>query len=153
MTAETRKSSSTLAGRDVRIFRDTPLSFVDGGLVSMIEHQRAGLASGVVGVISRKLDLSVDALLATLKLPRSTVKARQASGKNLSEQEAERMVRAARIFKRATEVLEDEEDARSWLKQPLRALGGEPPLSFLDTDAGYDMVEDELKRIEYGIVA
>lgn len=153
MTIETRKSSSTLAGREVRIFRDTPLSFVDGGLVSMIEHQRAGLASGVVGVISRKLDLSVDALLSTLKLPRSTVKARQASGKNLSDQEAERMVRAARIFKRATEVLEDEEDARNWLKQPLRALGGEPPLSFLDTDAGYDMVEDELKRIEYGIVA
>lgn len=137
----------------MRLFRDTPLSFVDGGLVSMIEHQRAGLASGVVGVISRKLDLSVDALLSTLKLPRSTVKGRQASGKNLSEQEAERMVRAARIFKRATEVLEDEEDARNWLKQPLRALGGEPPLSFLDTDAGYDMVEDELKRIEYGIVA
>ena len=36
------------------------------GLVSMVEHQRAGLASGVVGVISRKLDLSVDALLSTL---------------------------------------------------------------------------------------
>ena len=153
MATETRKSSSTLAGGAVQLFRDTPLSFVDGGLVSMIEHQRAGLASGVVGVISRKLDLSVDALLSTLKLPRSTVKARQAHGRPLSGQEAERMVRAARIFKRATEVLEDEEDARTWLKQPLRALGGEPPLSFLDTDAGYDLVEDELKRIEYGIVA
>lgn len=153
MTIETRRSSSTIAGREVQIFRGTPLSFVDGGLVSMIEHQRAGLASGVVGVISQKLDLSVDALLSTLKLPRSTVKARQASGKNLSAPEADRMIRAARIFKRAVEVFEAEEDARNWLKQPSRALGGKAPLSFMDTDAGYDVVDDELKRIEYGIVA
>jgi putative toxin-antitoxin system antitoxin component (TIGR02293 family) len=133
-------------------FEDTPLSFIDKGLMPVIEHQRAGIPATAILVISKKLGLSVDTLLLTLGLPRSTVKSRQASGKNLSAQEAERMVRAARIFKRAAEVFEGEEDARNWLKQPSRALGGKAPLSFMDTDAGYDVVDDELKRIEYGIV-
>lgn len=75
------------------------------------------------------------------------------SGKNLTDQNAARRARAARIFKRAAEVFEGEEDASNWLKQPSRALGGKAPLSFMNTDAGYDVVEDELKRIEYGIVA
>jgi len=153
MSVEVEKSPRPQATYRFKVYKDTPLSFIDKGLMPVIEHQRAGIPATAVLVISKKLDLSVDTLLLTLDLPRSTVKSRQASGKNLSAQEAERMVRAARIFKRAAEVFEGEQDARNWLKQPSRALGGKAPLSFMDTDAGYDVVDDELKRIEYGIVA
>ena len=153
MSVEVEKSPRPQPTYRFKVYKDTPLSFIDKGLMPVIEHQRAGIPAAAVQVISKKLDLSVDMLLVTLDLPRSTIKSRQASGKNLSAQEAERMVRAARIFKRAAEVFEGEEDARNWLKQPSRALGGKAPLSYMDTDAGYDVVDDELKRIEYGIVA
>lgn len=75
------------------------------------------------------------------------------SRKNLSAQDAEQRARAARILRRAAEVFESAEAARNWLEQPSRALGGKAPLSYIETDAGYDVVDDELKRIEYGIVA
>lgn len=105
----------------------------------------------VIDLISKKLDTSVDSLLRELKLPRGALKSRQASGTKLSTLEAERMVRVARLFKRALDVFEDEEDVRSWLKQPLRALGGKTPVSYLDIGPGCELVDDELKRIEYGV--
>lgn len=60
-------------------------------------------------------------------------------------------MRVARLFRRAMEVFEDEEEARTWIKQPLRTLGGKTPLSYLDVGPGCDLVDDELKRIEYGV--
>lgn len=153
MSAKSQNTQRCRAALTVTPFKNTPLAFIDNGLIQVIEYQRAGLPPVVVGVISQKLGLSADKLLSELGLSRSFVKARQARGQKLSAVEAERVIRAARIFKRAAEVLEDEEGARNWLRQPLRTLGGELPLSFLDTNAGYDLVEDELKRIEYGIVA
>ena len=153
MSVRSRKSRRFPAPHTITRFKNTPLAFIDNGLIQVIEHQRAGLPFTVVGVISRKLALSVNELLSELGLSSRSVRARQAKGQNLSAVQAERLVRAARIFKRATEVLEEEGDARNWLGQPHRALGGKSPLSFLDTDAGYHMIEDELTRIEYGIVA
>lgn len=134
-------------------FKGTSLAFIDSGLGDIIAQVRVGLSPSVISVISKKLDMSVDSLLRELKLPRSTVKFRQASGKRLSAQVAERIVRVARLFKRAMEVFEDEEDARTWIKQPLRTLGGKTPLSYLDVGPGYDLVDDELKRIEYGVLS
>lgn len=70
-------------------------------------------------VISKKL---TDRLLCELKLSRSAMKSRHASAKKLSALEAERMVRVAWTFKRATEVFEDEEDAGNRLRRSVRAL-------------------------------
>lgn len=72
--------------------------------------------------------MSVARLLRELKLPRSTVKSHQASGKKLSALEAERMVKVARskvraTFGRAAELFDDDDNVRSWLKQPLCTLG------------------------------
>ena len=148
---EGQKPPRRLVGHAREPFKETSLAFVDSGLGGIIEQLRAGLSPSVIDVITKKLDMSVDSLLRELKLPRSTLKSRQVSGKKLSTLEAERMVRVARLFKRAVEVFEDEEDARNWLKRPLRALGGKSPLSFLDIGPGCDLVDAELKRIEYGI--
>ena len=50
-------------------------------------------------------------------------------------------------------VFEDENAAREWINRDNRSLGGESPLSLLDTEAGYELVLDTLGRIEYGVVA
>ena len=42
--------------------------------------------------------------------------------------------------------------AALWLKQPSRALANELPLKLLDTDAGTQQVERELRQIQYGFV-
>jgi uncharacterized protein (DUF2384 family) len=49
-------------------------------------------------------------------------------------------------------VLAGPEAAVKWLRRPQRALGGEIPLTLLDTDAGALAVERLLGRIEDAVV-
>lgn len=136
-----------------RIFGNTSLAFIDDSLFEIIWHQRKGIPWKAVAMMARKLDMSVDAFITALSIPNSIEKSRFRRSKNLSALAAERVIRAARILKRATEVFESELDACVWLKQANRALGGKAPLSYMDTGAGFHHVGDELKRIEYGLVA
>jgi uncharacterized protein (DUF2384 family) len=44
------------------------------------------------------------------------------------------------------------EKAAQWLKRPSRALAQHAPLQLLDTDAGTQQVERELRQIQHGFV-
>jgi len=63
----------------------------------------------------------------------------------------DRLVRAARLFAIALEVLEDREVAVSWLNSPQRALGGAVPLELAETDVGARAIESLLGRMEHGV--
>jgi len=151
VAARDRRISAQLSPS--RIFENTSLTFVDTNLFEIIRRQRDGLPLKVISVMSRKLDMNVDAFATALSLPRNIKKSRFMRGKNLPPLAAERIIRAARILKRATEVFESELDARLWLNVANRALGWQTPLSYMDSGAGFHLVDDELQRIEYGIVA
>ena len=103
--------------------------------------------------MAARLGLSQDRLFETLKPPKSTMKARISEDAFLSAVEQDRIYRAEKVWARALGVLEDEQSAKRWLTQEIRSLGGEAPLSLLDTEAGYELVLDTLGRIEYGIVS
>ncbi|MGZ5038165.1 MAG: type II RES/Xre toxin-antitoxin system antitoxin [Usitatibacter sp.] len=63
----------------------------------------------------------------------------------------DRLVRSARLFAIATEVLEEAQAAARWLKTPQRALGGAVPLELAQTDVGSRAVEALLGRMEHGV--
>ncbi|MFC4158468.1 type II RES/Xre toxin-antitoxin system antitoxin [Chitinimonas lacunae] len=151
--AAQRKPVSSQAFAPARELTNTPLAFVSEGPLSVIQHIRHGIAPGAVKTLADKLGMSKEQFVLTIGLPRSTIKARQTSGKPLSLSESERMVRVAKVLLRAIEVLEDASSASQWIKRPNRSLGGNSPLSLLDTEAGYELVMDILGRIEHGVVA
>ena len=99
------------------------------------------------------LGLSLEEASESLRLPKRTLARRRASAKRLDLQESERLLRMATIGAKAEEVFGDLEKAHRWLRSPSRVLGGQTPLSLLDTDVGAQAVEDELIRIEYGVFA
>ncbi len=55
------------------------------------------------------------------------------------------------IFIKCIEVFGTKEQAENWMKSPNLALGGKTPASLVIEPKGLKMVEDVLKRIEYGI--
>jgi putative toxin-antitoxin system antitoxin component (TIGR02293 family) len=63
----------------------------------------------------------------------------------------DRLVRSARLFAIAADVLEDREAAAKWMKMPQRALGGAIPLRLAQTDVGTRAVEALLGRMEHGV--
>lgn len=131
----------------------TKLMPFQGDATEVIEGMRRGISAQVVPRFAALLGVSQDKLFEQLRLPKSTIKGRISKNDTLSASEQDRMYRADRVWKRAVEVLEDEDSARKWINQENRSLGGECPLSLLDTEAGYELVLDTLGRIEYGVVA
>lgn len=124
-----------------------------GDTAQIIQDLRNGTPAGVIAQLALRLDMSQNVLFDILRLPRSTLKKRVSQNKPLSATEQDRIYRVNKVLLRALEVLEDEAAARNWMKRSNRALGGEAPLSLLDTEVGYELVLDTLARIELGIVS
>lgn len=77
--------------------------------------------------------------------------ARRKEQPRLTLVESNRLYRLARMKSRATQVLGSAEKAEQWLARPNPALGGETPVSLLDTDINARQVERVLGRIEHGV--
>ncbi len=118
--------------------------------LEMLPLVRKGLPYRSIENVAREMDLSVDETAQSLGLARRTL-ARRKTLRVLDPAESERVVRLAGTLAHATEVLGSREKARQWLRAPNRALGGESPLSLLDTEIGARAVDDVLVRIEHGV--
>ena len=51
----------------------------------------------------------------------------------------------------ADSIFDDREKAVAWINRPNKALGGEVPLTLMDTDAGIRQIETILTRLEFGV--
>ena len=69
----------------------------------------------------------------------------------LTPEQSDVVFRTATVLARAIDVLGDKKKAVHWLTTPNRALGGEIPITLLDTSAGAHEAEALLERIEYGV--
>lgn len=130
-----------------------PNRIFHGDPTAVMKDMRRGTPASVIPMLANRFGMSQDGLFDVLRLPRSTMKSRISKNEALSASEQDRIYRADRVWSRALEVLEDEDAARAWIRRDNRSLGGEAPLSLLDTEVGYELVLDTLGRVEYGIVS
>jgi putative toxin-antitoxin system antitoxin component (TIGR02293 family) len=80
-----------------------------------------------------------------------TLERRLQSADRLKPAESERVARLMRIIALATIVLESEDNARKWLRRPLKVLAGKTPLDLTRTEPGAREVEHVLARLEHGV--
>ena len=115
---------------------------------------RKGLPYGAVVALAKTIEddgVKQETLSAALGLPTPRTLRRRKKPNRLEPGESDRLVRTARIIARAIDVFGSREKAASWLDRPNRALGGEKPLSLLDTEIGAGQIEDVLGRMEHGV--
>ncbi len=97
-------------------------------------------------------DITRSDLARAANIPLRTVQRREASRtRKFQRDESDRLVRVARLYALAEEVLGSREEAQRWMKTPNRALDGARPLDELDTDPAVREVEDLLGRIGDGV--
>jgi putative toxin-antitoxin system antitoxin component (TIGR02293 family) len=118
-----------------------------------IDMVRAGLPALVLDETAAVLGIAKSALTKATGIPVSTAGAQQRSGKPLSPEHSEKIVRVLRATRRAEEVFGNEQEGRAWLIGNVPAFGGHPPLDLLDTHDGYELVMNELERIVFGAPA
>jgi putative toxin-antitoxin system antitoxin component (TIGR02293 family) len=115
------------------------------------DRVRIGLPYQSLESVRERLNISLPEAAVVLHVPLRTL-ARRKQERRLDADESDRLYRLVRIAAQAVSVLGTEEKAAAWLRRPNRALNGEVPIGFLDTDIGARQVEDILGRIEHGIV-
>ena len=115
-----------------------------------VQRIQAGLPAASALAFKETLQIT-QAELATLLGISARSLARWNTRSRLDLVSGDRLVRSARLFSIASEVMEDADAAARWLKAPQRALGGAVPLELAQTDVGARAVEALLGRMEHGV--
>lgn len=68
-----------------------------------------------------------------------------------SKETSERIYELASLFGLGYDVFDSKEDFKKWLMTPSRTLGNKIPFELLDSSFGFEMVENEIVRIEYNV--
>ena len=139
----TAKIVEALGGRDVG---DKPVNSPE----ELKAWIREGLPFTSLERVMERFGLNREEISSALDLPTRTL-ARRKQERRLRRDESDRLFRLVRIAEQATQVLGSRDKASMWLHTSNRALGGQPPLTLLDTDLGARQVEEILGRIEYGV--
>jgi putative toxin-antitoxin system antitoxin component (TIGR02293 family) len=112
---------------------------------------RSGLPAASALAFKKVLSLTNEELASVLGVSVRTVARLDPARSQLDPVSGDRLVRSARLYAIAAEVLEDAPAAAQWLKSPQRALGGAIPLELAQTDVGSRAVEALLGRMEHGV--
>lgn len=119
----------------------------------MIRKVREGLPLAALEHLGADLGVSQKDLMRVIGLTSPTLARRRQKGSHFTPEESDRLYRVVSVFRHAVELFDgDQKMAAHWLTEPARALGGETPLSYLDTEVGAEAVHDLIRRIEYGVV-
>lgn len=68
-----------------------------------------------------------------------------------NKETSERIYELARLFGLGYDVFDSKEDFKQWLMTPSRTLGNKIPFELLDSSFGFEMVENEIVRIQYNV--
>jgi putative toxin-antitoxin system antitoxin component (TIGR02293 family) len=116
---------------------------------TLIEIRPRTVPWSAVARLAGKLKISPIELLSVVGIAPRTALRRQKEG-YLKPDEADRLLRVARIFEESVRIFGTEDKAARWLTSSSAALGDVLPITLLDSDAGTQIVSDELGRIDFG---
>jgi putative toxin-antitoxin system antitoxin component (TIGR02293 family) len=119
-------------------------------IFDLVDLAREGLTAASIYFLIEALEISVDEMVALLPISRRTLERYEATQK-LSPELSDRLIQIARVYSRTLDIWGDRDLALRWLKSPCTAFGGVIPLSYLNLGSGFEIVIDELGRIEYGV--
>jgi putative toxin-antitoxin system antitoxin component (TIGR02293 family) len=118
-----------------------------------IEAIRAGFPASVIKDTSAYFAVPTNRIRAIVGLPETTAHTLVKKGANLDAAASERIWRLADLVAMASDVFENDEAAKEWLRTPNRAFRDVAPMDLSDTEPGANAVRQVLNAIATGGVA
>jgi putative toxin-antitoxin system antitoxin component (TIGR02293 family) len=118
----------------------------------LINKSRTGMAMYQIENLMKRYDLTLKEMAAVLNISERTLQ-RYEDKDVLSKDASERALHLQRLYERGADVFGTLDNFCGWMKSPVLIFSNEKPISFLDTIFGFELLEQELGRIEHGIFA
>ena len=113
---------------------------------------RNGIQKSMLLTIARESGLTLKELSSYLRISTRSIQEKEPT-QLIAPGPSERALYIAKLFQTGIEVLGTQKKFRNWLDSENQVMGGEKPVSYLDTFSGIQLVLDELNAIEYGFSA
>ncbi len=119
----------------------------------LIEMIRSGIQYKTFLRFANSVPISLLEWSSFLHISARTLQRYQTDQKTFDPPQSEKILEIALLFKKGTSVWGDKDQFNTWLDTDNVALGRIRPKSLLDSSIGIRMLNDELGRIEHGILA
>lgn len=123
---------------------------------------RRGIPASTISNLSARMGMSKENLLSSLGLSHSTISRKERDATVLSKDESERVLGVESLIGMVQAMVEQSGDPAGfdaarwlsgWLTNPLPALAGETPASYMDTFEGQKLVAELLSMSQSGAYA
>jgi putative toxin-antitoxin system antitoxin component (TIGR02293 family) len=127
-----------------------------------IDVIKKGFEAERVGELAERMNISKDSLIDTLRLSRATVNRKARNHQKLSQDETERVLGVETLIGQVETMVRESGDptgfdaarwVSNWLREPIPALGGKTPASYMDTVEGQKLVASLLAMSQSGSYA
>ncbi len=113
---------------------------------------RNGIQKSMLLTIARESGLTLKELSSYLRISTRSIQEKKPA-QLIAPGPSERALYIAKLFQSGIETFGSRDKFRNWLNSENQVMGGEKPVSYLDTFSGIQLVLDELNAIEYGFSA
>ena len=121
-------------------------------IVDLIEVGRRGLPKKAVATMARHLGISQADLFTILHISARTWQ-RYSDEKLLPQDVTEKALQLASLYKQGEDVFGEVWKFQGWMNHPSPIFGGRKPIDLLDSQFGFQAIQDELIRIDWGVLA
>ena len=121
-------------------------------MLELVDLGRQGISKQLVTQLAESLMVSTTLMLTILHVSERTWQ-RYTASKLLPQDMTERALQLASLYQKGEETFGQAEKFRNWMLYPNPVFGGKRPIDLLDSLYGFRAIEDELIRIDYGVLA
>ncbi len=146
------KPYSTSSSHPVSLVEEPLAVSLPGNYFDYIRQSRHGVLKKTLIQIAEKLAFSLQELGGILHISERTLQ-RYRDEDTLATDASEKAVMLTQLYKRGSAVFGSAANFNDWMRTPLPAFRNEAPVRLLDTSFGFQLIFDELGRIEYGVFA
>jgi putative toxin-antitoxin system antitoxin component (TIGR02293 family) len=118
----------------------------------LIRLSRKGILKKNILQLAKKLSFTLQEIAGILHISERTLQ-RYNNEDTLASDTSERALLLAQLYDKGISVFGTADNFNDWLRTPLPAFQQEAPMQYLDTAFGFQLISDELGRIEHGIYA
>jgi putative toxin-antitoxin system antitoxin component (TIGR02293 family) len=118
----------------------------------LLQASREGITKELFIQIVKSTGISIGGFTQMARMTARTLQ-RKKPGEKISPESSERAILIGKLYYEGEVVFGKKETFHAWMDRNIPGLGGKKPKELLDTITGISMVEDELIRIEHGIIS